>query len=214
MQNNIAKHQALCPSALTTQRIALSQNGHRTAEVRGVSTAINAVTEKPEEALDNRQRNTNGHFAKCMVLATQMHSKGKTIVKSHFALLLTRDVELEHESAIAAAASGGRLMLARTAGEALQSVCEHGREIDLVVIDFDNGTRGMMLLSALNMLRDQPPIVALTSTARDHSAVLAYVDGAACCLSKPMNAVELEMVIRLLGRRRVYRKENQNHANS
>jgi hypothetical protein len=64
MQNNIAKHQALCPSALTTQRIALSQNGHRTAEVRGVSTAINAVTEKPEEALDNRQRNTDGHFAK------------------------------------------------------------------------------------------------------------------------------------------------------
>ena len=135
-------------------------------------------------------------------------------MKSHFALLLTRDVELEHVSAIAAAATGGRLMLARTAGEALQSVCEHGREIDLVVIDFDNRTRGMMLLSALNMLRGQLPIVALTSTARDHSAVLAYVDGAACCLSKPMNAVELEMVIRLLGQGRVYRKENQNHANS
>lgn len=139
-------------------------------------------------------------------------------MKSHLVLLLTRDVELEQQSSMAAAASGARLEVTTTVGEALQAVCEHGREIDLVVIDFDNGTRGMTLLSALNILRDQLLIVALTSAARDHSEVLAYAEGAACSLTKPMNAVELEMVIRLLGRRRVQlnaqSKGEPNHANS
>ena len=130
-------------------------------------------------------------------------SKTETIMKSDLVLLLTRDLELEQEAAIAAAASGARLMLAGTVGEALEIIDERGRELDLVVIDFDGDTGGMTLLRALSTSPAEPPIVALTSTDRDHSTVLAYADGAACCLTKPMNAAELKMVIRVLGRSRL-----------
>ena len=184
MQNNIAKDQAVCPSAFNETKKLLFQK---------------------------RTPQSGSRYPNAF--------EREIIMKSHLVLLLTRDVELEQQSSMAAAASGARLEVTTTVGEALQAVCEHGREIDLVVIDFDNGTRGMTLLSALNILRDQVLIVALTSAARDHSAVLAYAEGAACCLTKPMNAVELEMVIRLLDRRRVQlnaaqSKGEPNHANS
>jgi DNA-binding response OmpR family regulator len=130
-------------------------------------------------------------------------SRTETMTKSDVVLLLTRDTELEQQWAVAAAASSARLIVARTVGVALEIIYQRARELDLVVIDFDNGTRGMALLSALNTSPGDLPIVALTSTYRDHSTELAYTDGAACCLTKPINAAELEMVIRILGRSRL-----------
>ena len=128
-------------------------------------------------------------------------SKTESIMESGLVLLLTRDLELEQQSAMAAAASNARLIVARTVGVALEIIYQRGRELDLVVIDFDNGTRGTALLSALSASRADLPLVALTSTDPDHSTELAHADGAACCLTKPMNAAELEMVIRLLGKK-------------
>ncbi len=122
-------------------------------------------------------------------------------MKSDLVLLVSRDPKLQQQSAKAAFASGARSAIARGIGEALQIVCQRRRELDLIVVDFDNGIRGMALLSALGMSRDQLPIVALTSTDRDRSAELAYADGAACCLTRPINAAEFEMVIRLLANR-------------
>ena len=119
-------------------------------------------------------------------------------MKSDFVLVLTHDHELEKESTIAAAAIGARLLVAQTVSEALQIVCERGRELQLVVTDFDNGLRGITLLSALSMLRKQLPIVAVTSTDRDDAAALAYANGAAACLTKPINAAEIEIAIRAL----------------
>jgi DNA-binding response OmpR family regulator len=124
-------------------------------------------------------------------------------MNSDLVLLLTGDVELEQQSAMAAAASSARLIVARTVGVALEIIYQRGRELDLVVIDFDGDTGSTTLLSTLSMSRPDLPIVALTSTDRDHSTVLAYGDHAACCLTKPMNAAELEMVIRVLGRSRL-----------
>lgn len=128
-------------------------------------------------------------------------SKTESIMKSDLVLLLTGDLELKQEAAVAAAASGARLMLAGTVDEALEIIDERSRELDLAVIDFDGDTGGMAFLSALSTSPADLPIVALTSTDRDHSTVLAYADGAACCLTKPMNAAELEMVIRVLGKK-------------
>ena len=119
-------------------------------------------------------------------------------MKSNLVLLLTRDVELEQQSAIAAAATGARLIVARTVGVALEIIYQRGRDLDLVVIDFDNGTRGTALLSALSTPRADLPIVALTSTDQGHSTALANANGSACCLRQPINAAELEIVMRLL----------------
>ena len=130
-------------------------------------------------------------------------SKRESMLKSDLVLLLTGDLELEQEAAMAAAASGARLTLAGTVGQTLEIIDERSRELALVVIDFDRDTGGMALLNALSTSRAQLPIVALTSTDRDHFTALAYADGAACCLTKPMNAAELEMVIRVLGKSRL-----------
>lgn len=125
------------------------------------------------------------------------------IMKPNFVLLLTGDIELEQQSAMAAAASSARLIIARTVGVALEIIHQRGRELDLVVIDFDNRARGMVLLRALATSCAELPIVALTSTDSDHSIVLACANANAFCLPKPINAIELEMVIRVLGRSRL-----------
>lgn len=124
-------------------------------------------------------------------------------MKSDLVLLLTRDVELEQQLAMTVAASGARLIVARTVGVALEIIYQRGCEVGLVVIDFDNGTRGMALLSVLKTSRADLPIVGLTSTDRDHLTVLARADGAACYLTKPINAAELEMVTGMLGQSRL-----------
>jgi DNA-binding response OmpR family regulator len=117
--------------------------------------------------------------------------------KPEAVLLLTRDFALQQEAARAAAASRARLIVAGNVGEALQIISERGGELGLVVSDLDDAVRGMVLLSALSG-HSATPLVALTSTPADHSAALGYPNDAACRLTKPTNALEFEMMIRLL----------------
>jgi DNA-binding response OmpR family regulator len=119
-------------------------------------------------------------------------------MKSIAVLLLARDVGVKRQAAIAAAASCVSLTVVQTAGEALQTICARRHELDLVVIDFDQGTRGMTLLSALRMLSADLPILALTSTDGDQSFVVACGNKAAFCLTKPITSAEFEIVIRAL----------------
>ena len=123
----------------------------------------------------------------------------KKPMQSVVVLLLARDPEVKRQAAIAAAASGVSLTVVQTVGEALQTVCARRRELNLVMIDFDHGTRGMTLLSALSMVRADLPVLALTSTHGDHSSVVTCGNKAALCLTKPINSAEFEIVIRALG---------------
>ena len=123
----------------------------------------------------------------------------KNSMKRIVVLLRARDLEVKRQAAIAAAASGVSLTVAQTVGEALQTVCARRRELDLVVIDFDQGTRGMTVLSALSMVSADLPILALISTDGDHSSVVTCGNKAAFCLTKPINSAEFEIVIRALG---------------
>jgi DNA-binding response OmpR family regulator len=119
-------------------------------------------------------------------------------MKSNLILLLTEHIDVEEQLAEAAREAGASVILAADVGEAIQIVCTC-REIDLAIIDFDDGCHGMTLLSTLSMLRDDLPIVVIASDDIDHAAALAYANGAAACLAKPVNATELEIVIRALG---------------
>jgi CheY-like chemotaxis protein len=123
----------------------------------------------------------------------------KNSMKRIVVLLLARDLEVKRQAAVAAAASGVCLTVARTVDEALQTVCARRRDLDLVVIDFDQGNRGMTLLSALSMVSADLPILALISTDGDHSSVVTCGNKAALCLTKPINSAEFEIVIRALG---------------
>ena len=114
-------------------------------------------------------------------------------------LLLTRDRDLEKTLTEAVLATGPAIILiARTVGDALQIVCVRGRELDYAVIDFDDGCHGMTLLSALQTCRPELPMIVVTSKDVYHAAAVAYANGVAACLAKPISASDLEMVIREL----------------
>ena len=63
------------------------------------------------------------------------------------------------------------------------------------MIDFQEGSRGMPLISAIHTCREELPIIVLTSTDKYHTAALAYANGAAACLAKPTTPEEIDILI-------------------
>ena len=120
------------------------------------------------------------------------------MIRPPLTLLLTHDAELEQQSRSAVRASGGNQVVARNVGEALQIACARSGDLDLAVIDLENGCRGMTLLSAMSMLRRDLPIAVITGADAAETAALAYANGAAGCLAKPASATELEILMRAL----------------
>jgi DNA-binding NarL/FixJ family response regulator len=77
----------------------------------------------------------------------------------------------------------------------LQIVCQRGGELDFAVMDFDDGCRGMTLLSAVHTCYEQLPIVVTTSEDAEQASCLAYANGARACLKKPLSAAGFAKVI-------------------
>lgn len=120
-------------------------------------------------------------------------------MNTRLVLLLTHDREFEKLLAEAVLKSGAAIILVtRNMGDALQMVCARGRELDFAVVDFDDGCHGMTLLSALDACRANLPVVAVTSSDAYHAAAIAYANGVAACLAKPISRAEMEIVIREL----------------
>jgi DNA-binding NtrC family response regulator len=115
-------------------------------------------------------------------------------MNTHPVLLLTQDPEFEKLLREALSDSGATILVARNVGEALQIVCTRGAELDFAVIDRDD-CHGMTLLSAINACQNERPIVVVTSSDAYHCAALAYANGAAACVAKPITATELALAI-------------------
>ena len=109
-------------------------------------------------------------------------------------LLLTRDDEFEKLLKEAFLESAATILIARNVDDALHIVCTRGAELDLAVIDRDDG-HGINLLSAINACQRELPIVVVTSRDAYQCAALAYANGAAACFAKPITATELKLAI-------------------
>ena len=110
-------------------------------------------------------------------------------------LLLTPDQQLEELLSEDLLGKGAIALVARNADEALQIVCSRGKELDLAVIDFDDGCHGMTLLSALNTCQPTLSIIVVTSSDAYHAAAIAYANNVAACLAKPILAGELRILV-------------------
>jgi DNA-binding NtrC family response regulator len=88
--------------------------------------------------------------------------------------------------------------MARDIDKALQIMADHSDELSLVVIDFDDGCHGMTSLSAIKNCLEKLPVIVATSSDSYHAAAVAYANGAAACLAKPITTAELKVVIRQL----------------
>ena len=119
-------------------------------------------------------------------------------MNAHPVLLLTRDDEFEKLLKEAFLESAATILVARNVDDALQIVCTRGAELDLAVIDRDD-CHGINLLSAINACQHNLPVVVVTSGDTYHCAALAYANGAAACLVKPIAAAELRLAIQHLG---------------
>jgi two-component system, NarL family, nitrate/nitrite response regulator NarL len=122
-------------------------------------------------------------------------------MKTTVTLLLTNDGELEDSVAETLLELGGVSHLTHDAGDALETVCAI-HDLDLAVIDFENGPHGMTLLSAISTLREDLPVIVVTGDDGEHVEALAYANGATACFSKQAVATQLANAIRELSKPR------------
>ena len=122
-------------------------------------------------------------------------------MKAPVMLLLTNDNELEELVAHALSEIGGISHLTHDAGDALEIICGVD-DLDLAIIDFEHGPHGMTLLSAINTLREDLPVIVITCDDEQRVEALAYANGATACLSKQAVAAQLANAIRELSKPR------------
>ena len=107
-------------------------------------------------------------------------------------LLLTLDPMVEEAMAEALLETDWIICIARTADDALRIVCNNGSELELAVIDFDHGSNGMTLISAINTCANHHlPMLVLTPPGEEHGRFVARANGAAECLAKPISAAQM-----------------------
>jgi DNA-binding NtrC family response regulator len=105
-------------------------------------------------------------------------------------LLLTSDPKLEDCVAHVLRENGGLGHLTQSADDALQIVSGTGRDLDLAAIDFESGPHGMTLLGAMSMCREDLPVIVIAHDDEKHVEALAYANGAAAYLAKPISAAQ------------------------
>jgi DNA-binding response OmpR family regulator len=110
-------------------------------------------------------------------------------------LLYTRDPNFDGLLGEALSGTDAIVLVARTVADALQIVCQRGRNLDFALMDFDGGCRGMTLLSAVHTCYEQLPILVTTSKDAEHATAVAYANGARSCLTKPRHASMLTAAI-------------------
>src|SRR5215831_14695969 len=108
-------------------------------------------------------------------------------MKPGLVLLYTRDRNFDRILAQALSGTDTTVLVGRTVVDALEIVCRRGRELDLVVLDFNPGCRGMKLLSAIHGCYETLPILVVTSEESEPANAIAYANGAHICLSKPLS---------------------------
>lgn len=115
--------------------------------------------------------------------------------KPRVVFLYTRDHGFDGLLGEALSGTGTVVLIARTVAEALQIVCQRGRELALALMDFDGGCRGMTLLSAIHTCCEQIPILVTTSKDAEHVTAVACANGARACLRKPTHSAGLANAI-------------------
>lgn len=110
------------------------------------------------------------------------------------ALLLTRDPDFEKSLNQALKETRAEILATHDVDHALQLGCQRATELDLAVIDRSD-CHAITLLSALKTLRHDLPVVVIAASESCHCAALAYANGAAACLAKPISAEDLKVVV-------------------
>jgi DNA-binding NtrC family response regulator len=113
------------------------------------------------------------------------------------ALLLTHDPNFERVVMETLQNNGAKILTTHDVDHALEIGCRRGAELDLAIIDRSD-CHAITLLSAVKACRRDLPVVVVTSSGSCHCEALAYANGAAACIAKPISADDLKVVLRQL----------------
>ena len=110
------------------------------------------------------------------------------------AFLLTHDPGFEKIVTEALEGIGAKVLVRHDIDHALEIGCKRTADFDVVLIDRSD-CHAITLLSALHACRPDLPVVVITSGDVDHCAALAYANGAAACLAKPITVSDLKLAL-------------------
>src|SRR5215470_4405495 len=113
------------------------------------------------------------------------------------ALLLTHDAGFEKIVTDALEDTGEKVLIRHDVDHAMQVGCSRITQLDLAIIDRSD-CHAITLLSALKACRHDLPVVVIASSESYHCTALAYANGAAACLAKPITINDLRVVLRQL----------------
>jgi DNA-binding response OmpR family regulator len=116
-------------------------------------------------------------------------------MKRRLLLLYTRDPKFDRVLTEALWGTDAVVLIARSVGDALEVVSSRGRELDVAILDFNDGCRGMTLLSAVHTCCEKLPTLVVTSKDSEHASAVAYANGARVWLNKPLPAALLANAI-------------------
>ena len=112
-------------------------------------------------------------------------------MKTPVITLLTNDQSVEECASKVLSEMGGLSHLAHSPSDVLDLIGTYGQDLDLAVIDCEHGPHGLTLVGAISRLREAIPMIVLTGAGEKYIEALAYANGAAVCLSKPVSATQL-----------------------
>jgi DNA-binding NtrC family response regulator len=115
-------------------------------------------------------------------------------MKIQLALLLTHDPGSENVITQALAEIGAKVLVRHDVDHALEIGCNRANQFDVAIIDRSD-CHAITLLSALKTCRHDLPVIVIASNDAYHCTALAYANGAAACLAKPINPRELKDVL-------------------
>jgi DNA-binding response OmpR family regulator len=116
-------------------------------------------------------------------------------MKPRLVLLYTHDPNFDRVLSEALSGAGAIVLIARSVGDALQVVSSRGRDLDFAILDFNDGCRGMTLLSAIHTCHQQLPTLVVTSKDLEHAGIVARANGARAYLNKPVPSARLASAI-------------------
>ena len=110
------------------------------------------------------------------------------------ALLLTHDPNFEKIVTQTLTEIGAKALVRHDVDHALELGCRRVTDFDVVIIDRSD-CHAITLLSALHACRHDLPVIVITSGDACHCAALAYANGAAACLAKPISVTDLKLAL-------------------
>ena len=119
----------------------------------------------------------------------------KNTMKPRLVLLYTRDRNFDRVLKEALLGTRAVVLIARSLDTVRKIVFRRGGELDLAILDFNQGFRGMTVVKTLNRRYEKLPTLGMRSQGEHRAGARAFANSPRVCLSKPFSSAKLAKAI-------------------